>query len=104
MEQTLEQLLDAAVDEFPPQAVTAELLQGCMVVSSSGADIGEIEDIVVDMHSGNVSHVVLSSGDWVNSHSIAVPWKNLYFDSAGARFLLRTNDEERVPARGSSMR
>src|SRR3954466_686291 len=89
--QTFEQMM-AAGDELPAQAVPVELLQGCTVVNGNGEVIGEIEDLIVDLSSGRVSHAVFSSGDWLSSKSIAIPWKDVCFDSNTTCFVIKASE------------
>jgi len=54
-------------------------LMGSTIKNSQGQSLGKVENIVVDMDSGNVSYVVLSSGGYIGIGSkelIAVPWKS----------------------------
>jgi len=89
--QTFEQMMTAS-DELPPQAVPAELLQGCLVVGSDGKGMGEIEDLIVDIPSGCITHVVFSRGDWLSSESVAIPWKNVCFDSNTTCFVIKASE------------
>src|SRR4051794_4538257 len=98
LESTFDEL-EPAADELPPQAVPAELLQGCLIVGAAGDELGEIEEIMIDICTGRVSHVVISSGDWFDSKSIVIPWQSLRYDSTGARFLLKKSEEQRVLAK-----
>jgi len=89
--QTIEKMM-ASSDELPSQAIPAELLQGCTVVGSDGKGMGEIEDLIVDISSGCITHVVFSRGDWLSSESVAIPWKDVCFDSNTTCFVIKTNE------------
>lgn len=80
--------------EFQPaytsqsRALPIDLLQSCVVVDKAGVEIGNIEDIMIDLTSGRINYVVLSHGDWLNSKSVAIPWDALSVDIPGACLVL----------------
>lgn len=84
---------DEKKESLPARTLTAELFQGCSVYSATGAEIGEIEDIVVDLRNGCVTHVFVSLGEWRDATVIAIAWQDLRFDATGACSLIRPIDE-----------
>lgn len=64
---------------------TADLLQGCPVVTGEGARIGTVDHILVDAVTQQLRYVVLARRR--RSAVIAIPWHALYFDSAAARLV-----------------
>ena len=72
-------------------SIAASLLQGCIVVDRAGKEIGDVEDIMIDLASGQISHVLLSYGDWLNNKTLAVPWRALKIDTATTCLVLQTD-------------
>lgn len=68
--------------------VAADLLQCCTVVDRAGHELGEIEDLMVDIGSGTVSHIVVSYGSWLHQKEAAVPWSALRADVASGCLIL----------------
>lgn len=96
MEQAFDGLFfgDDTATEFQPaytnqsRALPVDLLQNCVVVDKAGEEIGDIEDIMIDLTTGRINYVVLSHGDWLSSKSIAIPWDALSVDIGGACLVL----------------
>jgi sporulation protein YlmC with PRC-barrel domain len=68
--------------------IAGEALTTYSIVTSDGADFGDVEDVLIESASGRVTHLVVSYGDWLNSRSVAVPWQALRLDAQGDRFIL----------------
>jgi sporulation protein YlmC with PRC-barrel domain len=64
--------------------VRASELMGRNIESSNGDDVGEVQDLVVDLNSGRVLYAVLSFGGFANigDDYYAVPLRVLNFDQA----------------------
>ncbi|MES2354796.1 MAG: PRC-barrel domain-containing protein [Pseudomonadota bacterium] len=92
-QQIFEQQPISKVEEISSRSIAGELLLGCTIVNQGGEEIGEIEDVLIDISSGRVTHVLLSAGDWLNSTTEAVAWQKFCFDPTGRCFVL--TDEER---------
>jgi sporulation protein YlmC with PRC-barrel domain len=90
-EQNLQELTgeDGKLDVLPSRTLTAELFQGSSVYSPTGAEVGEIDDIVIDLRTGRVTHVFVSRGEWLEDAAIAIAWQDLQFDATGACSLAR---------------
>ena len=60
---------------------------GTQVRNPEGEDIGEIEDVVIDLDSGNIAYAVLCFHTWFNDKLFAIPWNelSLQHDSEGER-------------------
>lgn len=83
-----QRLRSHADDETAQGTVAADLLQCCTVVDGAGHELGEIEDLMVDIRSGAVSHIVLSYGSWLHRKEAAVPWSALRADVASGCLIL----------------
>ncbi|MDB5773176.1 MAG: hypothetical protein V7606_2860 [Burkholderiales bacterium] len=70
-------------------SVSAEMLQGCPVVTANGDTIGRVEHLMIDLQTHQLRYVLLS-GRTRRSAEIAIPWNTLYFDSATARLVFYT--------------
>ncbi|REG48541.1 PRC-barrel domain protein [Paraburkholderia sp. BL6669N2] len=79
-----------------PDVMTASTLDGNKVVSSDGAEIGKISDIMLDVRSGRVAYAVLSEGGFlgVGSTLHAIPWSALTLDTDEKCFFVDITAEE----------
>ncbi len=68
-----------------------DVLQNCLVVDKLGEEVGTVDDIVIDLASGRITHVLVSYGDWLNSKTAAVPWRALRVDRAAACLILQSD-------------
>jgi len=90
MEDRFGRCVDTA-EEFPLQTVAVDLLQGCpVIVRATGKEIGEIEDVMVDLSTGRVSHAVISSGDQAGGNATVIAWQDLRFDPAATCFFVES--------------
>lgn len=73
-----------------PELMTAATLTGNPVVNSAGDDLGEIEDIMLDVPSGRVAYAVLSTGGFMGMGNklFAIPWRALRLDTDNECFVL----------------
>jgi sporulation protein YlmC with PRC-barrel domain len=80
-----------------PSLMGADTLIGDSVVNGSEEDLGDIKEIMLDMHTGQVAYAVLSFGGFLGMGSklFAVPWQALHLDTANKRFVLNI-DRERL--------
>lgn len=65
--------------------VGAEALLGSVVVDSQGVRVGELLDVLVDMHAGRVAYgvVVLDHAPEWSERLIAVPWNTMQMRADG---------------------
>ncbi|PRX90885.1 PRC-barrel domain-containing protein [Paraburkholderia sp. BL25I1N1] len=79
-----------------PDVMTASTLDGNKVVSSDGAEIGKISDIMLDVRSGRVTYAVLSEGGFLGIGSTlhAIPWSALTLDTDEMCFFVDITAEE----------
>jgi hypothetical protein len=73
-----------------PGLMGAGTLVGNDVYNHRGEDLGDIKEIMLDMHSGKVVYAVLSFGGFlgVGEKLFAVPWNALTLDTHNKRFVL----------------
>src|ERR1700744_1497443 len=83
------QIVGSGTGDGPGSDVmAAAALKGTTVISSDGADVGKISDIMLDVRSGRIAYAVLSEGGFLgmgaNLH--AIPWNALTIDTDAACF------------------
>lgn len=85
-----------------PEVMGAATLVGNDVYNMDNEDVGEIEEIMLDMRSGRVDYAVLSFGGFlgVGKKLFAVPWNALELDTENKRFTLNVAKERLEQAPG----
>jgi sporulation protein YlmC with PRC-barrel domain len=80
----------------------AKTLIGDPVVDRTGADIGKIEELMIDVATGRVAYAVLSFGGFLGFHDklFAIPWAQLVVDEARKRFVMDVSKETLETAPG----
>jgi hypothetical protein len=68
----------------------AQLLHGCPVMTAGGADLGEVDHLMVDALTQQLRYVMLRDAE--GGATIAIPWQSLYFDGALGRLVFYTFD------------
>ena len=73
-----------------PELMGADTLIGNDVYNRNDDDLGDIKEIMLDMHSGRVKYAVLSFGGFLGMGDklFAVPWEALTLDTVNKRFVL----------------
>jgi len=73
-----------------PDVMAADTLQGDKVINANGEDLGNIEDIMLDVRSGRVAYAVLSFGGvmGIGDKLFAIPWESLTLDADRECFVL----------------
>jgi sporulation protein YlmC with PRC-barrel domain len=73
-----------------PSLMGADTLIGDSVVNGAEEDLGDIKEIMLDMHTGQVAYAVLSFGGFlgIGEKLFAVPWGALHLDTVNERFVL----------------
>ncbi|MEO8565739.1 MAG: PRC-barrel domain-containing protein [Betaproteobacteria bacterium] len=82
--------------------VGADSLLGRIVLDSRGQRVGELLDVLVDMHAGRVAYGVVVLGhapDW-SERLIAVPWNTMYMQIDGDGVCINATRDwiERAPS------
>ena len=85
-----------------PQLMGANTLDGNDVFNRRGEDLGDIKEIMLDMHNGNVAYAVLSFGGFLGMGEklFAVPWSALKLDTDKKCFVLDVEKERLADAPG----
>jgi sporulation protein YlmC with PRC-barrel domain len=85
-----------------PRLMGADTLIGEDVYNHKDEDLGDIQEIMLDMNSGKVAYAVLSFGGLMGMGEklFAVPWNALKLDTENKRFLLNVDKERLETAPG----
>lgn len=85
-----------------PELMGANTLVGNDVYNAAGDDLGDIKEIMLDMHSGHVAYAVLAFGGFmgVGDKLFAVPWSALTLDTVNKRFTLNVDKSRLEEAPG----
>jgi sporulation protein YlmC with PRC-barrel domain len=77
------------------RVLSASSLAGDRVRNNAGEDLGKIEEIMIDIHSGRVAYAVLSFGGFLGMGNklFAVPWHALAVDLSNHEFVLDVSRE-----------
>ncbi|MDZ4817790.1 MAG: PRC-barrel domain-containing protein [Planctomycetota bacterium] len=81
----------SSADNGPgPRLMGANTLEGNDVYNTQDEDLGDIKEIMLDVHSGRVNYAVLSFGGFLGmgDELFAVPWSALTLDTKNKRFVL----------------
>lgn len=80
----------------------ADTIKGTSVVNAAGKDLGNIEDVVLDLGSGRVAYAVLSFGGvlGLGDKYFAVPWDALAMDTREDQLILDVPKEKLEDAKG----
>lgn len=76
-----------------PSIMGADTLIGDSVVNGAEESLGDIKEIMLDMHTGQVAYAVLSFGGFlgIGEKLFAVPWSALHLDTVNERFMLNVD-------------
>ncbi|MDV7214194.1 PRC-barrel domain-containing protein, partial [Azotobacter beijerinckii] len=85
-----------------PRLMGADTLIGNDVYNQKDEDLGDIKEIMLDVHSGRVAYAVLSFGGFLGMGEklFAVPWNALTLDTVNKRFVLSVDKERLADAPG----
>jgi sporulation protein YlmC with PRC-barrel domain len=85
-----------------PALMSTGSLGNNKVVNLQGERLGDVKDIMLDMRSGQVSYVVMSSGGFlsIGEKLFAVPWDALKLDTVNECFVLDIAKERLEAAPG----
>ncbi|OYW21033.1 MAG: photosystem reaction center subunit H [Burkholderiales bacterium 12-64-5] len=85
-----------------PGLMGADTLMGNDVFNKEGDDLGDIQEIMLDMRNGRVSYAVMSFGGFfgMGDKLFAVPWSALTLDTENKRFTLDVAKERLEGAPG----
>jgi sporulation protein YlmC with PRC-barrel domain len=85
-----------------PRLMTASTLEGDRVVNRQGEDLGEIDEIMLDVPRGRVAYAVMSSGGFLGMGDklFAIPWSALTLDTDNKCFVLDVDKQRLQDAPG----
>lgn len=85
-----------------PSLMGADTLIGNDVYNHKDESLGDIKEIMLDMHSGRVAYAVLSFGGFLGMGEklFAVPWNALKLDTVNKRFILKVEKDHLKDAPG----
>jgi sporulation protein YlmC with PRC-barrel domain len=85
------------LERTQPLALSASTLIGDKVFNYQDEDIGKVEEIMIDIHTGRVAYVVISFGGLlgIGNKLFAVPWAALRVDTDRKCFVMDA-DKERL--------
>jgi sporulation protein YlmC with PRC-barrel domain len=85
-----------------PLALSASTLAGDKVLNFQNEEIGKVEDIMIDVHTGRVAYVVISFGGilGIGSKLFAVPWASLTLDTERKVFVMDAHKDRLEKAPG----
>ena len=87
-------IADAAA--FSGLAVKTANIIGTRVVNRQNEDMGEIDEVVIDVFNGRVAYLVLSFGGFlgIGDKLYAVPWKALQYDNELQVYVLNMTQDQ----------
>ncbi len=85
-----------------PRLMTASILEGDKVVNRLGEDLGEIDEIMLDVPRGRIAYAVMSSGGFLGMGEklFAIPWGALTLDTDNKCFVLDVDKQRMQDAPG----
>ena len=85
-----------------PNVLSSSSLCKDHVKNAAGEDLGKIEDLMIDLHSGRVAYAVLSFGGFLKMGNklFAIPWEALTVDTAKKEFVLHVDKSRLESATG----
>ena len=85
-----------------PRQLSATSLMSDAVYNQKEEKLGDIKDMMLDIHSGTVRYAVLSFGGFLGMGEklFAVPWSALTLDTNNKRFVLNVESERLQNAPG----
>ena len=80
-----------------PLALSAHTMIGDKVLNFANEEIGKVEELMIDIHTGRVAYVVISFGGilGIGSKLFAVPWASIHVDTDRKCFVMDA-DKERL--------
>ena len=73
-----------------PNVLSSSSICSDHVKNAAGEDLGKIENLMIDLHSGRIAYAVLSFGGFLKMGNklFAIPWEALKVDSLNKEFIL----------------
>jgi sporulation protein YlmC with PRC-barrel domain len=85
-----------------PRLMSASTLEGDKVVNRQGEDLGEIDEIMLDVPRGKIAYAVMSAGGLmgIGEKLFAIPWSALTLDTDNKCFVLDVEKQRLKDAPG----
>ncbi len=85
-----------------PNVLSSSSLCSDRVKNETGDDLGKIEDLMIDLHSGRIAYAVLSFGGFLKMGNklFAIPWEALRLDTVKQEFVLHIDKSRLEQATG----
>lgn len=85
-----------------PRLMTASTLEGDKVINRQGEDLGEIDEIMLDVPRGRIAYAVMASGGFLGMGNklFAIPWSALTLDTDNKCFVLDVDKQRLESAPG----
>lgn len=92
----------ASTSTTTPSVLSSSSITGDAVVNGHDEDLGNIEDLMIDVHGGRIRYAVLSFGGFlgIGDKLFAVPFEALRLDAENQRFVLDIPKEKLENAPG----
>ena len=77
------------------RVLSASTIKGDDVVNAQGEDLGNIDDLMIDLERGRVAYAVLSFGGFLGMGDklFAIPWEAMTVDQDNKRLVLNVDKE-----------
>ena len=78
-----------------PDVMAASTLDSDKILSTDGEEVGKVKEIMLDVQTGRIAYVVMSSGGFlgIGDKLMAIPWSALTLDTTRKCFLLSLSSE-----------
>jgi sporulation protein YlmC with PRC-barrel domain len=85
-----------------PNVLSSSSICSDHVKNAAGEDLGKIEDLMIDLHSGRIAYAVLSFGGFLKMGNklFAIPWEALKVDPINKVFILHVEKSRLENATG----
>lgn len=90
------------MDTMTPRVLSTGTITGDPVVNAQGEDLGNIQEVMIDVSTGQIAYVVLSFGGilGLGDKLFAIPWEAFTLDAENERFVLNVDRETLKEAPG----
>ena len=85
-----------------PNVLSSSKICSDHVKNAAGENLGKIEDLMIDLHSGRIAYAVLSFGGFLKMGNklFAIPWEALKLDTVKKEFILHIDKSHLEKATG----
>ena len=85
-----------------PFTLSSSSINSTDVCNKAGESLGDVTDLMIDLHSGRIAYAVLSFGGFlgIGDKLFAIPWDALEIDTEQEKFILDVNKERLENAPG----